>query len=206
MTQDVMSAREWARPVDGAWVQISGAFEHGGFAYAANFLDLARPSDLARIGAKEILPADSPPSGCTILGRDLIDVDGSPKHRFLFEPLSLDVAQQRALQRIAADRYEAALAFTYDGVRTAAAPALGDVTGLIADRRERGVDPLETTRFKLADAEFRNWSEAELVAFRTAIRAHIQPLFDLEEAATASILAAETAIAALAVPDTIQWA
>lgn len=206
MTQDVTPGREFARREGGAWVRVAGAFEHQGFAYPPNWLDLARPSDLKRLGLKEIAPADSPPSGCAILGLEVIDEEGAPRFRYLFEPLDVETARERALQRVAADRWQATRSFVYDQVRTAAAPALADVTSVIADRRDREVDPGAITRFKLADGAFRDWTEAELVAFRAAILAYLQALYDREAAASAAIAAAQTAGEILSIPDTLSWA
>ncbi|WP_374578290.1 hypothetical protein [Phenylobacterium sp.] len=206
MTQELTASREFARRTGDAWVKVAGGFEHEGFAYPPNWLDLARPSDLKRLGLKEIAPADSPPGGCEILGLEIVDDGGAPKYAYRYAPLDLAVARQRALQQLAAGRWQAEQAFVYDGVRTAAKSALADVTSLIADRRERGVDAQAITRFKLADGEFREWGEAELVAFRSVIRAYLQGLYDLEAAATARVRAAVNTPEALAVPDSIQWA
>ena len=94
---------DYARPVDGGWVHIQGAFTiHNGMtseilidpnnpgagtrtivsdaAYAHNWLDAASDDERAAIGAVEILPATSPAEGFRYVegAFEVGDLDGAP--------------------------------------------------------------------------------------------------------------------------------
>lgn len=220
---------DYARPGSGEtpWIEIDGAFtivngqstevvdpddpgQNVQIAladknYPHGWADSATPEELEAIGAKEILPPDSQPAGCVETGRRLIDFEGSPKREIVCMPIELGDAKVQARANLAAARWMATQFFTYDGVRTQADAAIGVVVARLELRRQLSVPPEVTTKFKLADGEFRNWDEAALVAFGIALGGHIQTCFDLEGQADEQIEAAVTAAAALEIPDTVAW-
>lgn len=98
----------------------------------------------------------------------------------------------KVLKSLADRRWWRAQTFVYDGVDKAPAePARSRVLAILEDRRRDQVDPEATQAFKLANGEFRSWSEANLIAYQAAIGYHVQACFDREAELTAEILVAE---------------
>lgn len=87
-------------------------------------------------------------------------------------------------------RWQKSQAFTYDGVLTQADPAIAVVNATLSMRDRRGVPPEAPQTWKLSQADFRQWNEAQIEAFGFAIADHIQACFDREAVLTAMILAA----------------
>lgn len=98
----------------------------------------------------------------------------------------------QCLKFLADRRWWKAQTFAYDGVDKAPAePARSRVLAILEDRRRDQVDPEATQAFKLVNGEFRSWSEANLIAYQSAIGYHVQACFDREAELTAEIIVAE---------------
>lgn len=100
-------------------------------------------------------------------------------------------AKGLALQALADRRWAACQTFTYDGVRTAADPALTAVTGYVVAAQIQA--PEGPTTWKLGQGQFRQWALSDIIAYGIAIRAYVQACFDRERALSDAIEAAETA-------------
>ena len=105
------------------------------------------------------------------------------------EPEVPPATTTQKLRDLADYRWQKTQRFTYDGVETQADPAIAVVTARVV--AAQFLPPESTTKFKLADGEFRVWSAENLIAFGMAINAHVQACFDREDQLTALILAAE---------------
>lgn len=173
-------------------------FPHG-------WADTATPDELAEIGAKEILPADSLPAGVDEIGSEIVDFRGSPKRVLLSEKVTIGAARDRARKAVEISAIEARKTFTYDGVQTEAEAALGLVLNQLSMREQLGVPEDEARAFKLANGEFRNWAKADLALFALAVSKHLQDCTDLEAATDIAISAAPDSASALAIPDTVVW-
>lgn len=173
-------------------------FPHG-------WADTATPEELAEIGAKEILPADSMPAGNDQTEVVLIDFKGSPKRRIIYDPVTIAAARNRARLAVEVARQEAAAKFTYDGVIVQTEAVLSEALSQISLRDLLAVPPEERRTFKLANGEFREWNYADLVAFIVQASGHLQACTDLEAATGVAIEAAEDSATAMEIPDTVVW-
>lgn len=102
---------------------------------------------------------------------------------------TLEELRAMALQRLADIRWTRCQTFQYDGVATAADPAMAPATAAMVS--SQFLPEGATITWKLGAAEFRTWTVAQLVAFGMAIRDHIQGCFNREATLTAEILASE---------------
>lgn len=105
------------------------------------------------------------------------------------EPETPPVTVADRLRHLADYRWQKTQRFTYDGVETQADPAIAVVTARVV--ASQFLPPDATTKFKLADGEFRVWNSADLIAFGMSINAHVQACFDREDELTALVIAAE---------------
>lgn len=92
------------------------------------------------------------------------------------------------LRELADCRWQKTQRFTFDNVETQADPAIAVVTARVV--AAQFLPPNSTTKFKLADGEFRVWTTENLIAFGMAINSHVQACFDREEQLTEMIIAA----------------
>lgn len=173
-------------------------FPHG-------WADTATPRELAEIGAKEILPADSMPGGNDQIGVGLIDFKGKPKRVILYNPVTITAARDRARLAVETARQEAAAKFTYDGVVVQTEAVLNEAMSQVSLRTLLAVPPEEPRTFKLANGEFREWNYADLVAFIVQASGHLQACTDLEASTGVAIAAAEDSATAMAIPETVVW-
>ena len=97
-------------------------------------------------------------------------------------------AKALALQALADRRWSACQTFTYDGVRTAADPALTAVTGYVVAAQIQAPDG--PTTWKLGQGHFRQWTLQDIIAYGIAIRTYVQACFDREQALSDAIEAA----------------
>lgn len=95
------------------------------------------------------------------------------------------------LAALADMRWQRSQHFVFDGVPTQADPAIAVVNATLAMRQRRGVPAEAVQTWKLSQADFRQWDEAQIEAFGFAIADHIQGCFDREAALSALIVAAE---------------
>lgn len=219
---------DYARKMDDRWVLLQGAFtvENAGVSVIAvdpnepngeqrqvaydlqmphNWLEISTPEDRAQYGIEEVAPPDPPPAGHHTLGLEVVDVGGLPKYSYRVEAVTLADAKALALSHLANARWDATQHFTYDGVRTKADGAFAVITARMEMRRQLEISDETPMQFKLANGEFRAWTKAGEVAFGAALSQHIQGCFDAENLATGAIAAAQTAAAALAIPDAVEW-
>jgi hypothetical protein len=117
---------------------------------------------------------------------------------------SLPDAKARALASLAARRWLASQAFSYDGVTDAPADsALAAVTGVVVASQFAPIT--EPMTWKLAPGEFRAWSADDVIAYGMAIRDHVQACFDNEKALADAIDAAADFAALSAVDLASGW-
>lgn len=102
------------------------------------------------------------------------------------EPETPPATTQDRLRTLADLRWQKTQRFTYDGVLTQADPAIAVVTAKVV--ASQFLPPESITTFKLADGEFRSWTNADLIAFGMAINSHVQACFEREEVLTAAIV------------------
>lgn len=169
--------------------------------YGAGWIQRATPDDLALIGAKKVLPPDSPPAGHLTSQPSLIDFDGDPKWHIDSQPMDIEQARVEARAALASSRWESSQFFTYDGVRTSTG---GGMTTL-AMRPLLGIDDGDTRVIKLAPGEFREWNKAQEDAFAAGIAAWMQSRIDIEAALDAEITAGSSAVEILEIPNHADW-
>lgn len=97
----------------------------------------------------------------------------------------------KALKSLADRRWWKTQAFTFDGLETQADPAIAVVNATLALRQRRGVPAEAEQVWKLTNADFRMWNEAQIEAFGFAIADHIQACFNREAELSVLIVAAE---------------
>ncbi len=107
------------------------------------------------------------------------------------EPEKPKPTQAQCLKSLADRRWWKTQTFTFDGVETQADPAIAVVNATLALRQRRGIPAEAEQVWKLTNADFRLWSEAQIEAFGFAIADHIQGCFDREAELSAMIVAAE---------------
>ncbi|MEN5147169.1 DUF4376 domain-containing protein [Brevundimonas diminuta] len=95
------------------------------------------------------------------------------------------------LAALAEMRWQRSQHFVFDGVPTQADPAIAVVNATLAMRQRRGVPAEAVQTWKLSQADFRQWDEAQIEAFGFAIADHIQGCFDREADLSALIVGAE---------------
>lgn len=122
-------------------------------------------------------------------GITIVHADGS--REYVPDPRPLAEQKAARLQELADARWQACQTFTYDGVVTAADPALTAVTGFVVAAQVS--PPAGLSTWKLGPAQFRQWSVQDVIAYGIAIRAHVQACFDREEALSTAVTQAEDA-------------
>lgn len=106
------------------------------------------------------------------------------------EPVAPVLTAEDCLNALADLRWQKSQHFVFDGVMTQADAAIAVVNATLTNRDRRGV-PAETLQtWKLSQADFRQWDEAQIEAFGFAIADHIQACFDREADLSALIVAA----------------
>ncbi|WP_303713327.1 DUF4376 domain-containing protein [Brevundimonas naejangsanensis] len=95
------------------------------------------------------------------------------------------------LAALADMRWQRSQYFVFDGVLTQADPAIAVVNATLAMRQRRVVPAEAVQTWKLSQADFRQWDEAQIEAFGFAIADHIQGCFDREATLSGQIIVAE---------------
>ncbi|WP_419827652.1 DUF4376 domain-containing protein [Sphingomonas sp.] len=198
---------QFARKVAGSWEELVDGFTVGtgddAIQYPPTWAVGASAEQLAALGIAAIVDEPDVAPCLRLLGKTLVDVAGVPHRRWVTPPAA-DVRTARRAE-VAALRWDEQQTVKWRGrVALADDTTMGRIVAAVMQAQVTQ-DTALVVHWKFGDSDFADLTFADLIAYGTAIGAHLQGCFQREAELVAAIAAAPDAAAIAAIDISGGW-